>query len=87
MARVAEQFSRHDLALNVLQELDQQAEHMPLAHWEPLYIFEIKARQLHLLRSKAQRNSADKTALNQQMSQLLAELTRLDPVRALVLYP
>lgn len=87
MARVAEQFSRHELALNVLQELDQQAEHMPLAHWEPQYIFEIKARQLHLLRSKAQRNSADKTALNQQMSQLLTELTRLDPVRALVLYP
>ncbi|OAT23787.1 type VI secretion system protein TssA [Proteus myxofaciens] len=87
MARVAEQFSRNDLALNLLAELDNQAKSMPLSHWEPQYIFEIKARQLHLLRNKAQRNSSDKSSLQQQMSCLLAELTQLDPVRALVLYP
>lgn len=87
IARVAEQFSRHDFALNFLQDLDEKARHMPLSDWEPNYIFEIKARQLHLLRNKAQRNTADKSGLHLQMKNLLAELTRLDPVRALVLYP
>lgn len=86
MARVAEQFSRHDLALNLLCELDSEASHMSLSGWEPQYIFEVKARQLHLLRNKAQRNT-DKTSLQPQMASLLAELTRIDPVRALVLYP
>lgn len=87
MARVAEQFSRHDLALNFLHDLDERASHMPLSDWEPNYIFEIKARQLHLLRNKAQRNTTDKSGLHLQMTNLLAELTKLDPVRALVLYP
>ena len=86
MARVAEQFSRHDLALNLLSELDNQADQMSLSGWEPQYIFEVKARQLHLLRNKTQRNT-DKTSLQPQMASLLAELTRIDPVRALVLYP
>jgi type VI secretion system protein VasJ len=87
MARVAEQFARHDLALNLLRELDNRAEHMQLADWEPHSLFEIKARQLQLLRGKAQRNTPDKVELHHQMSELLAQLTRLDPVRALVLYP
>lgn len=86
MARVAEQFSRHELALNVLQELDNQANQMSLADWEPQYLFEIKARQLQLLRNKSQRNDVNKSHLQQKMTSLLAELTQLDPVRALVLY-
>lgn len=86
MARVSEQFSRHDLALNLLRELDGLAAQMPLSDWEPHYIFEIKARQLQLLRTKTQRNTADKLGLQQQMDILLAELTHLDPVRAIVLY-
>ncbi|MBG5917765.1 type VI secretion system protein TssA [Providencia stuartii] len=87
MARVAEQFARHDLALNLLRELDHRAEQMHLSDWEPHFIFEIKARQLHLLRGKCQRNTPDKADLHHQMTDLLAQLTRLDPVRALVLYP
>lgn len=87
MARVAEQFARHDLALNLLRELDRSAEQMRLADWEPHSLFEVKARQLQLLRGKTQRNTPDKTELHHQMSELLAQLTRLDPVRALVLYP
>ncbi|GAB1437454.1 type VI secretion system protein TssA [Providencia sp.] len=86
MARVAEQFSRHELALNVLQELDNQANQMSLSDWEPQYLFEIKARQLQLLRNKSQRNDVNKSHLQQKMTSLLAELTQLDPVRALVLY-
>lgn len=87
MARVAEQFARHDLALNLLRELDRSAEQMRLADWEPHFLFEVKARQLQLLRGKALRNTPDKADIHHQMSELLAQLTRLDPVRALVLYP
>ncbi|EFB70432.1 type VI secretion system protein TssA [Providencia rustigianii] len=87
MARVAEQFARHDLALNLLRELDNSAEQMHLADWEPHSLFEVKARQLQLLRSKAQRTPSDKTDLQHQMAELLAQLTQLDAVRALVLYP
>ncbi|EMS1063079.1 type VI secretion system protein TssA [Providencia stuartii] len=86
MARVAEQFARHELALNLLCELDNAASQMPLSDWEPHTIFEIKARQFQLLRGKAQRNTVDKANLNHQMAELLAQLTQLDPVRALVLY-
>lgn len=86
MARLAEQFARNEMALNLLQELDAQAQQMTLQAWEPNYVFEIKARQLQLLRAKALRSGADKAGLVQQMEQLLSGLTQLDPVRALVLY-
>lgn len=86
MARIAEQFARQDLALNLLHELDKKAQIMPLSDWEPDYIFEIKARQLQLLRTKNQRNTVDKTTIEQQMETLLRELTYLDPVRSAILY-
>lgn len=87
MARLAEQYARNEVALNLLRELDIDAQAMPLHVWEPNYVFEVKARQLQLLRSKSLRTGADKLALNQQMEELLNGLTKLDPVRALVLYP
>lgn len=59
---------------------------MSFAQWEPHYLFEVKARQLQLLKAKSQRNTADKLGLEQETITLLAELTRLDPLRALVLY-
>lgn len=86
MARVAEQFARHDLALNLLRELDKNAASLSLAQWEPDYIFEVKARQLHLYRTKIQRNVSDKTRIEQHMEQLLRELTAIDPVRSAILY-
>lgn len=86
MARVAEQFARQDLALNLLRELDNSAQTMSLSQWEPNYIFEVKARQLHLYRAKSQRNTSDKTHIEKQMEQLLCELTTLDPVRSAILY-
>ncbi len=87
MARVAEQFARHDLALNLLRELDKKALSMSLTQWEPNYIFEVKARQLHLYRAKIQRNTSDKPYIEQQMELLLSELTAIDPVRSAILYP
>ncbi|QPB80480.1 type VI secretion system protein TssA [Proteus sp. GOKU] len=86
MARVAEQFARHDLALNLLRELDKKALSMSLTQWEPNYIFEVKARQLHLYRAKIQRNTSDKPHIEQQMELLLSELTAIDPVRSAILY-
>ncbi|MGF6092972.1 type VI secretion system protein TssA [Pseudomonas sp. 18173] len=85
MARVAEQFGKSDLAVHLLGELDGIAHRQALADWEPVLCFEVKARLLKLLRLKAQRNDADKTALGQRMDALLAALVAIDPVRAAVL--
>lgn len=87
MARVADQFARYDLALNLLRDLDCRAAGITLACWEPQYLFEIKARQLQLLRGKSQRSGAGKAGTSPEMEALLAELTALDPVRAAILYP
>lgn len=86
MARLAEQFARPGLALNILRELDEQAGSISLCDWEPGHVFEVKARQFQLLRSMALRSGADKARLNLEMGELLAGMTRLDPLRALVLY-
>lgn len=59
---------------------------MSLTQWEPNYIFEVKARQLHLFRAKIQRNTSDKSRIEQQMELLLSELTAIDPVRSAILY-
>ncbi|WP_433735866.1 type VI secretion system protein TssA [Pseudomonas putida] len=85
MARVAEQYGKSDLALHLLGELDATAQRQALAQWEPPLCFEVKARLLKLLRLKAQRHDADKTALGQRMDALLAALVAIDPVRAAVL--
>jgi type VI secretion system protein VasJ len=85
MARVAEQYGKTDLALHLLGELDATAQRQALAQWEPSLCFEVKARLLKLLRLKAQRHDADKTALGQRMDALLAALVAIDPVRAAVL--
>ncbi|MHC8314066.1 type VI secretion system protein TssA [Pseudomonas sp. LB3P31] len=85
MARVAEQYSKSELAVHLLGELDAAAQHHGLDTWEPELNFEVKARLLKLLRLKAQRNDADKITLGRRMESLLAALVALDPVRAAVL--
>ena len=85
MARVAEQYGKHELALNLFGNLDTSAQCHALAEWEPALCFEVKARLLKLLRLKAQRNDADRPALARQMEAQLAALVALDPVRAAVL--
>ncbi|HCO4542261.1 TPA: type VI secretion system protein TssA, partial [Escherichia coli] len=47
-------------------------------------LFEVKARQLKLLRLRAHRY-ADKALLNRKMEILLGTLVTIDPVRAAVL--
>lgn len=85
MARVAEQVGKNDLAQHLLAELDSHAAALPLAQWEPVLLFEVKARRLKLLRMKAGRSEADKTRLQPEMASLLAGLIAIDPARAAVL--
>ncbi|MDH4653357.1 MULTISPECIES: type VI secretion system protein TssA [unclassified Pseudomonas] len=85
MARIADQCGKADLAVHLLGELEVTVQRQGLAEWEPDLTFEVQARLLKLLRSKAQRNDADKAALFRRMDALLAALVALDPIRAAVL--
>ncbi|EMX9067343.1 type VI secretion system tip protein VgrG [Escherichia coli] len=84
MARVAEQYGKNEMALLLLEELDTAAQGLTLTQWEPDLLFEVKARQLKLLRLRAHRY-ADKALLNRKMEILLGTLVTIDPVRAAVL--
>lgn len=85
MARVTEQYGKNDMALHLLSELDGSARQLTLEQWTPELVFEVKARRLKLLRSKAGRSEADKNRLQPEMDALLSGLIALDPARAAVL--
>ncbi|WP_316390553.1 type VI secretion system protein TssA [Citrobacter farmeri] len=85
MARVSEQYGKNEMALHLLSELDDSARKLTLEQWTPELMFEVKARRLKLLRSKAGRSEADKTRLQPEMDSLLSGLIALDPARATVL--
>jgi len=85
MARVAEQYARHDMALHLLGELTASAPQLTLGDWEPGLLFEVQARRLKLLRMKAGRSESDKARLMPEMDALLAGLIAIDPARAMVL--
>ncbi|RWR02607.1 hypothetical protein ED28_07010 [[Pantoea] beijingensis] len=85
MARITEQYGKNEMALHLLGELDDSAGKLTLAQWTPERIFEVKARRLKLLRTKAARSEAEKTRLQPEMDTLLSGLISLDPARATVL--
>lgn len=85
MARVAEQYGRHDMALHLLGQLTDRAPTLTLGDWEPTLLFEVQARRLKLLRMKAGRSETDKAHLMPEMETLLAGLIAIDPARAMVL--
>lgn len=85
MARVSEQYGKNEMALHLLGELDSSARQLTLEHWTPELLFEVKARRLRLLRSKAGRSEADKARLTPEMESLLSGLISMDPARAAVL--
>ncbi len=85
MARVAEQTGKNELAQHLLAELGAQAATLSLAQWEPELLFEVWARHLRLLRSKAGRSETDRNRLQPLMERLLAELIAINPARAAVL--
>lgn len=85
MARVTEQYGKNEMALHLLGELDASARTLTLEQWTPELMFEVKARRLKLLRSKAGRSDVEKPRLQAEMDALLSGLISLDPARAAVL--
>ncbi|MBN3722702.1 type VI secretion system protein TssA [Burkholderia sp. Ac-20379] len=85
MARLAEHAGRPDAALALLAELDTQAGSLPLIRWEPALIFEVKQQLVRALKAASHRKEADKPTLARRIAELHAELTVLDPARALTL--
>lgn len=85
MARVAEQYARHEMALHLLAELSETAPRLSLLDWEPALMFEVYSRRLKLLRMKSSRSESDKIRLAPEMDRLIAGMIQLDPSRALVL--
>ncbi|CAB3769820.1 type VI secretion system protein TssA [Paraburkholderia solisilvae] len=85
MARVADHAGRAEMALALLAELDGLSATLPLARWEPALVFDVKQQRLRALQAMNRRKDADKPALARRISELQAELTVLDPARALTL--
>ncbi|KVT48439.1 type VI secretion system protein TssA [Burkholderia ubonensis] len=85
MARLADHASRPDTALALLAELDASARSLPLMRWEPALVFEVKQQLVLALKAESRRKDADKPALARRIGELQAELTVLDPARALTL--
>ncbi|QVN11465.1 type VI secretion system protein TssA [Burkholderia sp. LAS2] len=85
MARLADHVGRHDAALALLAELDGTSRSLPMMRWEPALTFEVKQQLVKALKAMSSRKDADKPALARRISELHAELTVLDPARALTL--
>jgi type VI secretion system protein VasJ len=85
MARLADYAGRPDTALALLTELDAAARSLPLTRWEPALVFEVKQQLARAFRAMSNRKDADKPALARRIGELQAELTVLDPARALTL--
>ena len=85
MARVADHAGRPDAALALLAELDICSRSLPLIRWEPALVFEVKQQLVRALKAMSHRKDADKPALARRIGELQAELTVLDPARALTL--
>lgn len=85
MARLADHTGRPDTALALLTELDALARTLPLTRWEPALAFEVKQQLVRAFKAMSSRKDADKPALARRIGELQAELTVLDPARALTL--
>lgn len=82
MARLADKAGRCDTAGHLLDELDGIGRHLDLARWEPALSFEVKQHRLRVVRQLMNRKGVDRLALSQCAETLYAELTVLDPARA-----
>ncbi|WP_175855202.1 type VI secretion system protein TssA [Burkholderia anthina] len=85
MARLADHAGRPDTALALLVELDASSHSLPVMRWEPSLAFEVKQQLVRALKATSNRKDADKPTLARRIGELLAELTVLDPARALTL--
>jgi type VI secretion system protein VasJ len=82
---LADHAGRHDAALALLAELDGTSRSLPLMRWEPALTFEVKQQLIKALKAMSSRKDADKPAFARRIGELQAELTVLDPARALTL--
>ncbi|VVE19479.1 type VI secretion system ImpA domain-containing protein [Pandoraea fibrosis] len=87
MSNVAEQAGRADTAIALLTELDASACAVSLAQWEPGLVFQVKQQLVRGLKTAATRKDVDRVALTRRMADLQAEMTVLDPTRALMTFP
>ena len=85
MARLADHAGRPDTALALLAELDTSSRSLPVMRWEPALAFEVKQQLVRALKATSNRKDADKPMLARRIGELQAELTVLDPARALTL--
>ncbi|KVO03899.1 type VI secretion protein [Burkholderia ubonensis] len=85
MARLADHVGRPDAALALLADLDTSSRSLSLMHWEPALVFEVKQQLVRALKAVSARKDVDKPALARRIGELQAELTVLDPARALTL--
>jgi type VI secretion system protein VasJ len=85
MARLADHAGRADTSLALLGELDLLARTLPVTRWEPALVFEIRQQLVRVLKAATTRKDADRPALARRIAELQAELTVLDPARALAL--
>ncbi|MGS0891834.1 type VI secretion system protein TssA [Burkholderia stagnalis] len=85
MARLADHAGRPDTSLALLAELDTSARSLPLMRWEPALTFDVKQQLVKALKATSNRKEADKPAILRRIGELQAELTVLDPARALTL--
>ncbi|WGS40180.1 type VI secretion system protein TssA [Burkholderia sp. JSH-S8] len=85
MARLADHAGRPDTALALLAELDTSSRSLLLMRWEPALVFEVKQQLVRALKAMSNRKDAEKPALARRIGELQAELTVLDPARALTL--
>jgi type VI secretion system protein VasJ len=85
MARLADHTGRADTSLALLDELDTQARTLAVTRWEPALVFEVRQQLVRVLKAASHRKDADKPALARRIAELQAELTVLDPARALSL--
>ncbi len=85
MARVCERADRADTAAHLLSMLDAEAQRYQLARWEPSLAFDVKQHLLRILRIRLNRKDADKPALATRIDSLIADLTAIDPARAVAL--
>jgi type VI secretion system protein VasJ len=83
MARLADHMGRAETALALLGELDTQARSLAVTRWEPALVFEVRQQLVRVLKAASHRKDADKPALARRIAELHAELTVLDPARAL----
>lgn len=82
-ARVAEQFGKQDIALNLFIGLNNQQQFLTLLQWEQELLFDVKRCLLRLIKQKNKSNEMIKPHLLELADLLKQELIQLDPARAL----